>query len=50
MDVKAYFERVTEKVKNMSDEEFLELLKEAGLDDCPFKDDVKEKHKKNNNE
>jgi len=36
MDVKRYFERVTEKVNNMTDSEFLQLLEEAGLEECPL--------------
>ncbi|MEJ6952081.1 hypothetical protein [Natronospora cellulosivora (SeqCode)] len=41
MNVKNYFKRVSEKIDNMSDEEFLELLKEAGIDDCPLADEFR---------
>lgn len=45
MNTDEYFERVTNKVNNMSDEEFLNLLKESGLDDCPLRDDIKRTYK-----
>jgi len=41
MDTKEYFNRASEKLENMSDEEFLGLLKKSGIDDCPLRDDVK---------
>lgn len=36
MNVNEYFKRVSEKLDNLTDEEFLNLLVESGLEECPF--------------
>lgn len=41
MDIKKYFKEITEKIENMSDAEFIKILKEVGLDECPTKDNRK---------
>lgn len=35
MEVKKYFNEITEKINNMSDEEFIAVLKDIGLEQCP---------------
>lgn len=47
MDVKKYFDRVTKKVDNMNDKEFMDLLKRAGIDNCPLSDEAKGKYQLN---
>ena len=40
MDTKEYFNRVIKKIENMGDEEFLDLLKKSGIDDCPLREQI----------
>jgi hypothetical protein len=42
MDSKRYFEEVSQKINNMSDEEFDQLLLESGLEKCPYEEDLKD--------
>ncbi len=49
MDVKKYFERVSEKVDNMSDKDFLDLLKKAGIDECPLAEEFRGSYKLKDN-
>ena len=35
MSIEEYFKKVEKKIEDMSDEKFLESLKEVGLEDCP---------------
>lgn len=36
MNAIEYLEKVSAKIDNLSDEEFLNLLKKSGIDDCPY--------------
>ena len=42
MDTSKYFEEVNRFIDNLSDEEFDDLLKESGIDNCPYEDYRKE--------
>ena len=37
MDIEKYYKDAKYALENMTDEEFLESLKEVGLDDCPIR-------------
>lgn len=47
MDISKYFDEVNKKVDNISDEEFMQLLINSGLDKCPPRKIVKVKSKIN---
>jgi len=47
MDVKHYFEKANKKLDEMSDKEFLNLLKKAGIGECSLRDDIKGEYKVN---
>lgn len=40
MDIKKYGEKVLRRIEALSDQEFIDLLIESGLDKCPFIDEV----------
>jgi len=40
MDIKKYGEEVIAHIDAMSDEEFNKLLEEAGLEECPYLEDI----------
>jgi hypothetical protein len=39
MDSKKYFKEVAQKINNMSDEEFDQLLVDSGIEKCPYEED-----------
>jgi hypothetical protein len=40
VDAKDYFIKFGQYIDSLSKEEFLKLLEDSGLEDCPFEDDV----------
>lgn len=40
---KEYFEGFDRYINSLSDDEFMKLLEESGLNDCPLKDEKEEK-------
>jgi uncharacterized protein (UPF0212 family) len=40
VDIKKYGEKVLRRIEALSDQEFIDLLIESGLDKCPFIDEV----------
>lgn len=44
MDIKQYFEEIRKEIANLTDDEFNQLLVEAGIESCPFEDEVVFQH------
>lgn len=42
MDVKEYFREFNKKIDSMSGEEFDKMLKEAGIENCPYEDKIEQ--------
>jgi hypothetical protein len=40
LNSKEYFDTVSKELDNLSDNEFMNLLKESGLDRCPYEDEI----------
>lgn len=40
MDIKKYGQKVLDYIDNLSDEEFDQMLIRAGIENCPFEDEV----------
>lgn len=38
MNTKDYFDKVNEYIDKLTDEEFMQLLKDAGIEKCPYED------------
>ena len=39
MNIREYYEEAMERIENMSDDEFMEILNKVGLEEFPNKDD-----------
>ena len=42
MDIKEYRKKVIEKIDSLTNEEFMELLKNSGIDRCPLEEEEEE--------
>lgn len=45
MDIKKYFDGVQKYIDSLTDDEFIALMKECGIDKCPL---LKDKEEENN--
>jgi hypothetical protein len=39
MNIHDYFNEANEKIDNLTDEEFKQLLIDSGIEDCPYEDE-----------
>lgn len=46
MNIREYYEEAMERIENMSDDEFMEILNKVGLEEFPNKDDYQYKFQK----